>query len=132
MFKPIWTVLVAITLTLGTGLGAMLGSVNLTQGTTLAVVTAMGAILGSGWLSRRFLGWIKQHQPEQWEAASIHTGFMLGAINLAIAMVIGPIALWRVVWPQEQWPWILLGSSLGLLGASFGGFLAVKSVSAER
>ncbi|MGF1602570.1 MAG: hypothetical protein ACFCU8_11215 [Thermosynechococcaceae cyanobacterium] len=130
--KPVWIVLVAIALTLGTGLGAMLGSVNLNQGTTLAVVTAMGAILGSGWLSRRFLGWIKQHRPERWESAAVRTGFMLGAINLAIAMVIGPVALWRVVWSQQQWPWMWLGCGLGFIGAACGGLLAVKSVTSEH
>jgi hypothetical protein len=130
VMKPVWIVLVAIALALGTGLGSLLGSINLTQGTTLAVVTAMGAILSSGWLSRRFLHWIEQHQPKQWTAIAIRTGFLLGAINLAAAMVIGPVALWRVIWPQAQWPWVLLGGGLGFIGAAVGGVLAVQSVTA--
>ena len=129
MFKPVWIVLVAIALTLGAGLGSMLGSINLTQGTTLAVVTAMGAILGSGWLSRRVLRWVEQRRPDQWDSIAVRTAFLLGAINFAIALVIGPVAVWRVLWPQEQWPWILLGAGLGLVGAGLGGGLAVQSVS---
>lgn len=129
MVKPVWIGLGAIALLLGSGLGALLGSVNLEQGTTLAVVTGMGAILSSGWLSRRILKWVEQQQPDAWHAISMQIAFVLGAINLAVALVIGPIALWRVVWPTQQWPWILIGSGLGCLGAAIGGVVTVKVVS---
>ncbi|PZD72563.1 hypothetical protein C1752_03398 [Acaryochloris thomasi RCC1774] len=124
-----WIVLVAIALTIGAGLGAMLGSVNLSQGTTLAVVTGMGAVLSSGWLARRFLDWIEQQRPETWRAISIRTGFILGAINLTVGLVLAVITVWRVIWPTQSWPWMLLGSGLGLLGASLGGLIAVRAVS---
>ena len=132
MFKAVWVVLVAIALAIGAGLGAMLGSVNLAQGTTLAVVTGMGAVLSSGWLSRRFLAWIEKHQPETWQAISIRTGFILGAINVAVALTLAMITIWRVVWPAQLWPWVILGSGLGLVGAGLGGTIAVKAVAATE
>lgn len=128
VFKAVWIGLVAISLAIGAGLGALLGSVNLAQGTTLAVVTGMGAVLSSGWLSRRFLAWIEQHQPETWQAISIRTGFILGAINVAVALTLAIITTWRVVWPTQAWPWIILGGGLGLVGSGLGGMIAVKAV----
>jgi hypothetical protein len=124
-----WMFLGAIALTIGAGLGAMLGSVNLSQGTTLAVVTGMGAVLSSGWLSRRFLSRVEPQRSETWTALSIRTGFVLGAINLTVAVVLAAITIWRVIWPDQSWPWMMIGSSLGILGASLGGLIAAKAVS---
>jgi hypothetical protein len=124
-----WMFLGAIALTIGAGLGAMLGSVNLSQGTTLAVVTGMGAVLASGWLSRRFLSRVKPQQSETRTALSIRTGFVLGAINLTVAVVLAAITVWRVIWPEQSWPWVTIGSGLGLLGAVLGGLIAAKAVS---
>ncbi len=132
VIKTVWVFLGAIALSLGAGLGAMLGSVNLTQGTTLAVVTGMGAVLSSGWLSRRFLHWVEERNPEIWAAVALRTGFILGAINLAVAMVLGPISVWRVVWPEQDWPWILIGGALGGIGAGLGGLIAAQAVSAAE
>lgn len=125
-----WIILVAIAL--GAGLGALLGSVNLAQGTTMAVVTGMGAVLASGWLSRRILDWVERQRPETWPAAAIRAGFILGAINLSVGLVLAVITAWRVIWPTQNWPWMLIGSGLGLLGASLGGLIAVRAVSEEK
>jgi hypothetical protein len=114
---------------MGAGIGSTLGSVNLSQGTTLAVVTGMGAVLSVGWLSRRLMAQIERTKPEWWIPLSVRVSFGLGALNLAVSAVLLPISVWRIVWPQQSWPWVSLGAGMGGLGALVGGVLAAAVVS---
>ncbi len=119
----IWWVWGAITLGLGSGIGIALGSINQTLGATVSVVTGMGIILLFGWLSKAIVPPLQESLSQRWQRLTIGVGFMVGAVNLAVATVLLPIAIWRIVWPFQIVPWPIVGSILGAIAAVVGGIV---------
>ena len=108
---------------LGSGIGITLGSINWTTGTTAAVVTGMGMILLFGWLGKVLVQWIQKSPSKDWARLTVGIGFMVGAINLTVAMVLLPLAIWRVVWPFQVVPWPTVGAVIGAIAAVIGGII---------
>lgn len=127
----IWLVWVVMVLGLGSGLGVMLGSMNLTAGTTATVVTGMGIILLLSWLSKVMVPLLNKTPSQGWQQWIGGVGFLVGAVNLAVAMVLLPIAIWRMLWPLQVVAWPTVGAVIGAIAALIGGLITSMVVQQE-
>ncbi|NJM67186.1 MAG: hypothetical protein HC851_16690 [Acaryochloris sp. RU_4_1] len=123
LFWAVWSV---ITITLGSGIGALVGSTKTTTGTTMAVVTGMGCVIGIGALVKAIVHRVDKGQTQGWQALTVKASFLLGAVNLAVGMVLAPIAICSIVWPFAAIAWAPVGMVIGAIAAIVGGILAAK------
>jgi hypothetical protein len=123
LFWAVWSV---ITITLGSGIGALVGSTKATAGTTMAVVTGMGCVIGIGALVKAIVHRVDKGQTQGWQALTVKASFLLGAINLAVGMVLAPISICSIVWPFAAIAWTPVGMVIGAIAAVVGGLLAAR------
>ena len=112
-----------LSILVGAGVGVGLGAVNQAQGTTLTVVTGMGIILGMRWVAQWVVTWLKAPIGEGWQTIAVKAGFLVGAVNLTVAVVLIGVTLWRVLWPDQAWAWLGIGGGLGAIAALPGGLI---------
>jgi hypothetical protein len=114
-----------LALCLGMGVGAALVSVRQSQGTTAAVVTGMGMILGLRWLAQRFISKQGSNQGSnvRWGAIALKTGVLVGAANLAVAAILLMIAVWHLIWPDRALFGVGTGAEIGAISALLGGII---------
>lgn len=116
-----WTI---VTISLGAAIGALVGSTKISAGTTMAVVTGMGCVIGSGALVKAVAGRVNQDATAGWQALTVKASFLLGAINLSVGLVLAPIAICSIVWPFAAINWTQVGMIIGLVASGIGGLLA--------
>ena len=119
-----WAVWVVFVLTLGSAIGTLVGSTEMSAGTTMAVVTGMGCVIGIGALVKAIASWVKQDSTLGWQALTVKASFLLGAVNLSVGMVLAPIAICNIVWPFITINWTQVGMIIGIIASSIGGALA--------
>lgn len=119
-----WVVWAIITISLGATIGALVGSTQLSAGTTMAVVTGMGCVIGLGALVKAIADRVPQDTTAGWQALTVKASFLLGAINLSVGMVLAPIAICSIVWPFATINWTQTGMIIGLIASIIGGSLA--------
>ncbi len=119
-----WTVWIIVTLSIGSAVGALVGSTKVFAGTTMAVVTGMGCVIGIGALVKAIASRVNQDATAGWEAVSVKASFLLGAINLSVGLVLAPIAICSIVWPFAVINWTQVGMIIGIVASGMGGLLA--------
>ena len=120
----VWVVWVIISISIGTAIGAVVGSTQLSAGTTMAVVTGMGCVIGLGAFVKAIADRIPQDPTAGWQALTVKACFLLGAINLSVGMVLAPIAICSIVWPFTTINWTQIGMIIGFIASNIGGSLA--------
>lgn len=120
----VWVVWTIVTMSLGAAIGALVGSTKLSAGTTMAVVTGMGCVIGIGALVKAIAGRVNQDTTAGWQALTVKASFLLGAINLSVGLVLAPIAICSIVWPFAAINWTQVGTIIGLVASGVGGALA--------
>lgn len=122
----LWTLWGIFTLTLGSAIGALVGSTKTSAGTTMAVVTGMGCVIGIGALVKAVLGRLNQDPTAGWQALTVKASFLLGAINLSVGTVLAPIAICSIIWPFAAINWTQVGMIIGIVASGIGGMLAAS------
>ena len=101
----------------GSGVGAMIGSINESAGVVAAVGTGMALSFVTGVLARlprlKGVGWRL--------SIPIAAGSLAGAVNLALAAILIPIVAWDIVWPERHIDWVVIGTVSGAIGGIIGG-----------
>lgn len=120
----IWAVWGLFAIVLGASIGAMVGSTYLSAGTTMAVVTGMGCVIGAGALVKAITSRFEPDSSQGWQALTVKASFLLGAVNLSVGMVLAPIAICSIVWPFATINWAQVGWVVGMIASGVGGLLA--------
>ena len=101
----------------GAGVGAMIGSVNESAGIVAAVGTGMAMSFIIGVLAR-----LPGLNSGGWGLTiPIAVGLLAGAMNLALATMLVPIVIWKIIWPDKGMDWVGVGAILGAIGGIVGG-----------
>jgi|GEM_PF-3245882 len=119
-----WAFWSLLTITLGAAIGSLVGSTQDSAGTTMAVVTGMGCVIGIGALVKAIASRFGEDSAPGWQALTVKASFLLGAINLSVGMVLAPIAICSIVWPFVIINWSQVGMIIGLVASILGGLLA--------
>lgn len=119
-----WVFWSLLTIVLGSAIGSLVGSTQDSAGTTMAVVTGMGCVIGIGALVKAISDRFSNDSTPSWQALTVKASFLLGAINLSVGMVLAPIAICSIVWPFVTINWSQVGMIIGLVASILGGLLA--------
>lgn len=121
----LWAVWGLFTLTVGSAIGTLVGSTQVSAGITMAVVTGMGCVIGIGALVKAIMSWVNLGQEAQgWQAPTVKASFLLGAVNLSVGLVLVPIVICNIFWPLIRIDWAQVGMIIGALVSGLGGTLA--------
>ncbi|MCG8368222.1 MAG: hypothetical protein MJA27_33435 [Pseudanabaenales cyanobacterium] len=112
-----WCLSELVAVLAGASVGAMIGLVNESAGIVAAVGTGMAMSFLIGVIAR-----LSGFKGTGWRLAiPIAVGLLAGAVNLALAAVLVPIAIWKVIWPDNGMDWVGIGAVLGASGGIVGG-----------
>ena len=108
----------------GAGVGTMIGLVNESAGIVAAVGTGMAMSFLIGVLAR-----LPEFTGVGWGfAIPIAVGLLAGAVNLALAAVLVPIAFYKIIWPDKVMDWVSIGAMVGGIGGLVGGVITGTSL----
>jgi hypothetical protein len=111
------------TIVVGAGVGSFLGSINLVTGIIPTVATGMMLSFVMGGLASWLNSKTQATGSQILATIALGAGVWAGAVNLAIAAALAPMAIWCVVWPEQTMNWVFVARITATIGSIAGGVI---------